>query len=110
MTLLPYSSLKRSTKPIPKKRKHPRTRKTVIRLTGDDMTRLRFAVWIRYGGRCVDCHQLVGINGNGSLPKMDLCHIKSRGANGDDTVDNCLCKCHECHMREHNGKKPVPPK
>lgn len=110
-------------RPIPKKRFKPRIKRdrcpkvgekpqAVIRLTGDDLESLRELVWQRDGHHCVKCGKWVALNADDSFKKMDLAHIKSRGAGGSDTADNTYCSCHCCHIgKSHNaGGKPCPPK
>ena len=95
-------------KAIPAVRKKPRVRKTVVRLKGADMAQLRALVYVRDGGRCVDCHDRLYMT---QPPFMELSHIKSRGAGGGDTMENCVTRCRECHQKSHNaGGKPCPAK
>lgn len=75
------------------------------RLTGHDLTTLRLACVTRDKGRCRECHCLV----SDELPdwhplKYHMAHIKSRGAGGEDTLENVRTLCGQCHRREHNGR------
>lgn len=79
------------------------------------MLELRTQVWLRDGATC----QLRIPPNPGDEPCWDyvcwdfghLSHIKSRGAGGEDTPENCVWSCPPCHMRSHNsGGKPVPRK
>ena len=99
-------------KRIPPIRKEPRKRKTVVRLRGAEMAELREKVWKRDGCRCVDCDLLLSLIATpGSPNRMELSHIKSRGAGGADTMENTCSRCPECHAKSHNaGGKPCPPK
>lgn len=71
-----------------------------IRLKGKAMEALRVEVFARDKGICQNCGKYVSwYNGH-------LTHIKSRGAGGDDSMENCLWKCPDCHIRiEHGGVK-----
>lgn len=35
---------------------------------------------------------------------FDMAHIRSRGAQGSDTLDNVKTNCHRCHMAAHAGR------
>ena len=75
-----------------------------IRLKGDDLKMLRLQCLQRDRGRCRECHVRV----SDSLPdwhplKYHMAHIKSRGANGSDTIDNVRTLCGDCHRKEHQG-------
>ena len=104
------SPLKRSTKPIPKKRKTPRHYKTIVRLDAAGMEQLREDAHLRAHGRCEvplphDCPQFI------SLDYGDLAHIKSRGAGGSDTLDNVWWSCKTGHrvVMHTYGKDGLPP-
>ncbi len=98
-------------KTIPPVRKQPRVRKTVVRLRGVEMAELRRAVYVRDGLACVDCHRALTLDGMNAHSRMELSHLKSRGAGGSDTMENCVARCRECHQKSHNcGGKPVPKK
>jgi 5-methylcytosine-specific restriction endonuclease McrA len=107
---LPYSSLKRSTKPI-RKRKHAQIRvgrvSGTVRLSGKAMEGLRRSRFAYDRGFCQDCGKSTFFTPrfDGDPDAFDLAHIRSRGAGGSDTLDNVVTKCHRCHMREHAGRK-----
>ena len=101
--------LKRSTKPIRPRKKAPvRVGKVTgkVRLWGDAIDMLRRECWERDRGVCQSC----GISTywearfDGDPQAFDMAHGKSRGASGSDAIDNVETYCHECHMREHNGR------
>ena len=78
----------------------------IIRLKGDPLSKLREACYKRDGGLCVKCGQVVTDKVPDWHPrKYDMAHIKSRGAGGEDVLDNIETWCHSCHMRFHNGGK-----
>lgn len=99
---------------IPAKRAKPRVRKTVVRLHGVEMMLLREKVYSRDDGKCVDCKQGVYFFDWEAPVKeliMELSHVRSRGAGGGDTLENCVTRCRECHQKSHNcNGKPVPSK
>ncbi len=39
----------------------------------------------------------------GSNHRLQVHHIKSRGAGGDDAPDNLICLCYVCHRKAHDG-------
>ena len=39
----------------------------------------------------------------GSNQGLQVHHIKSRGAGGDDAPDNLICLCYVCHRKTHDG-------
>jgi 5-methylcytosine-specific restriction endonuclease McrA len=105
----PYSSLKRSTKPI-RARKKPQTRVGklgIVRLSGSDLLNLRFACWGRDDRRCQICdlETYWTPRFDGDPLAYDMAHIKSRGAGGSDEISNVRALCHQCHMKEHTKGK-----
>jgi len=76
------------------------------RLTGEPLALLRLECMQRDGGRCRECFMRV----SDSLPdwhplKYHMAHVISRGAGGEDVIDNVLCLCGGCHRDQHQGKK-----
>ncbi|MGB9660671.1 MAG: HNH endonuclease [Moorellaceae bacterium] len=57
----------------------------------------RKAVQLARRDRCEVC---------GSTWGLQVHHIKSRGSGGEDTPDNLICLCVECHTKAHNGQIP----
>ncbi len=100
--LVSKTPLKRKTR-MKAKRSTPRRRKTVVRLTGLELSTLRWMSWFRDAGRCKNCGVIVYYSPrfDGDPLAYDMAHIKSRGAGGSDTLDNVKTLCHTCHMREH---------
>lgn len=110
--------------PKPKAPKRPPVGKLGIkRLTGDALEKLRRECFERDSYRC---QHILGLGYSVTSSPMvfetrcgrritwesgHMCHRKSRGAGGSDTLDNVFTGCAECHMRSHNaGGKPVPAK
>ena len=78
--------------PVPKPKKP-------TRLKGKAMSALRWKVFMRAEGCCEVCGEEVPWDGPWWL-KGDLAHIKSRGAGGDDSEENCRWEC-SGHRRKH---------
>ncbi|WP_297846267.1 hypothetical protein [Pseudomonas sp.] len=83
----------------------------IVRLTGEDLTRLREQCFARDGNRCVDCLNWVADH----FPdwhdrKAHMAHVQNKRMYGD-TLENVRTKCRRCHMDiEHSGGKVVPAK
>ena len=76
-----------------------------IRLEGKALEQLRRDCYQRDGGICRVC----GVAVTDYLPdwhphKYQMMHVKSRGANGADVIENVLTGCGECHRLSHAGK------
>jgi 5-methylcytosine-specific restriction endonuclease McrA len=94
-------------RPYPKK-KQTRRRKVSIdwsyamvpkeanRLYGEDLT--EFKQRVRRSGRCVVCRKLFPDG------MISVSHIKSRGAGGGDTDNNCEPMCFWCHRGFEDGR------
>ena len=82
-----------------------RPRRTLRRgeLTREEKAAIRHAVFVRDGGRCVDCGTRV-VEQSGLWWSMHLMHIRSRGAGGADELNNVKTHCHGCHMKAHGGQ------
>lgn len=90
---------------VPARRAKPRTHKLVIRLTGDALKRLRLDCWMRDLGRCKQCRRKVFFEArfDGDPLAYHMAHIRSRGASGNDLLENVRTLCAECHREEHGG-------
>jgi 5-methylcytosine-specific restriction endonuclease McrA len=86
---------------------NPQPKPKTVRLKGKAYTQFRIDLYNFYNGRCVDCDRWVPLYDNGYFDPFicaHVSHIKSRGAGGGDTFDNCTIKCFECHRKEHDGR------
>jgi len=85
----------------------PQPKKIAIRLKSKAYTVFRREVFEHYRGICCFCMgpaPLTDVNGNyNPFVCGDVCHIKSVGAGGSDTLENCQWGHHSCHMKQHNG-------
>lgn len=80
------------------------------RLEGYALKALRTLAWYRDGGKCQECKKPVLLDSK-DWSQMEMAHIKSRGAGGEDSLNNVRTLCKECHSKSHNcGGKPVPSK
>jgi 5-methylcytosine-specific restriction endonuclease McrA len=65
-----------------------------LRLSADSYRKLRAEVLQRDGWRCQTC---------GSRDRLQVHHIRSRGRLGDDTDENLITLCADCHSDIHRG-------
>jgi hypothetical protein len=104
----PYSSLKRSTKPIRAKKK-PLVRigkvSGKVRLSGQAMEDLRERRYRMDRGRCQweGCGKLLPLYGS-VFSRAHLAHIVSRGAGGSDTIENTRILCPPHHLISEHTK------
>lgn len=94
--------LARKTRLRPRREK-PRTHKLTVRLTGKALAKLRLQCWMRDFGRCKQCGRKVYFEArfDGDPLAYDMAHKRSRGAGGDDSLENVETLCHEDHMERH---------
>ena len=106
--LPPYSSLKRSRKPIRAKKK-PLVRigkvSGNVRLSGAALEALRDRVYERDRGCCQweGCGKLLPKYGS-VFTRAHLAHIVSRGAGGSDTAENTRILCPPHHLIDEHSK------
>jgi len=107
----PYSSLKRSQKPIrPRHKPAVRVGKVsgTIRLAGPAMEALRERRYKKDGGRCTweGCGIWLPLYGS-VFNRAHLAHVLSHGAGGGDTIENTRIRCFHHHIEvEHiKGQK-----
>jgi hypothetical protein len=102
--------IKRS--PIRKVRSKPRRGQP----TKAEKASVRLAVYERAEGRCElhllpNCIRGVLPYGGGTVwDHGHLVHLKSRGAGGSWSLDNCKWGCYICHLVGLHNPKSVPPK
>jgi 5-methylcytosine-specific restriction endonuclease McrA len=72
--------------------KSVRQRKPRLRLDPDSYRKLRTDVLERDGWRCQNC---------GTSERLQVHHIRSRGALGDDAAENLTTLCAGCHRQLH---------
>jgi len=71
-----------------------RQRKPRLRLDQDSYRRLRTKVLVRDNWRCQNC---------GTSEYLQVHHIHSRSALGDDAAENLITLCQNCHRQFHLG-------
>ena len=82
-----------------------------VRLEGEELTALRDKVMRREKWRCVECGRRVSDDVPDWLPrKAHMAHKTGRGRGGDDSLENCECRCGECHFRFEHAPKAIPRK
>jgi 5-methylcytosine-specific restriction endonuclease McrA len=67
-------------------------RKPRLRLNPDSYRKLRIDVLERDGWRCQNC---------GTWECLQVHHIRSRSALGDDATENLITLCADCHHQVH---------
>jgi len=109
--LPPFSTLKRSQKPIRPRKKAPVTvgkHTGKVRLSGQALEDLRERVYKRDGGRCQWPRCGVWLPLYGSVfNRAHMAHIKSRGASGSDELLNVRLLCYAHHAEEHGNPRPA---
>jgi hypothetical protein len=83
---------------------NPNPKNPPIRLYGKAKTEFKRKLWIKAGKRC-QCGRLLSMTGNLFTNFAHLAHIKSYGAGGGDTEDNCKIKCYDCHIIVEHGPR-----
>jgi len=69
-----------------------------IKLSKEAQKDLRMMIWQKQGYSCNTCGR------NILLKYSHMHHKKTRGAGGEDTQDNCLILCPECHIDTHGPR------
>lgn len=105
---LPYSSLRRSRKPIRPRKKAEVTIGKVsgkVRLSGAAMENLREIKYRKALGRCEwpECGKLLPLYGS-VFTRAHLAHIQSRGAGGSDSEANTRILCPPHHLISEHTK------
>jgi 5-methylcytosine-specific restriction endonuclease McrA len=68
-----------------------------IKLNRTQYLKLRGTLWLRAESRCEECGMWT------PYEEGHVHHVQSRGAGGDDTVENCRWLCWRCHNLRHTG-------
>ncbi len=76
-----------------------------IRLKWNQYAALRKLVFGKYDGKCSNCGEYAPLKGVTLREIGHLAHIKSRGAGGGDTIENCTWKCYRCHIDVEHGPR-----
>jgi len=63
-----------------------------IRLEGEQYDELRLAILRRDGWRCQFC---------GAMTNLEVHHQRFRSHSGEDTEENLITLCQDCHSSEH---------
>ena len=83
----------------------PQPKQKAIRLYGKAKTEFKRGLYLnRAKSRCETCKKPVPLAGT-VFQIAHLSHIKSYGAGGGDTEDNCLIECYKCHIEGRHGPK-----
>ena len=75
-----------------------RQRRPRLRLNSDSYRKLRTDVLERDGWRCQNC---------GTSERLQVHHIRSRSALGDDAAENLITLCADCHRQFHLAYIPA---
>jgi 5-methylcytosine-specific restriction endonuclease McrA len=67
-----------------------------LRLEDDDYRELRKEILRRDGWKCQEC---------GSMKSLEVHHQRFRSQSGEDTEENLIALCAECHSRAHRAAK-----
>jgi hypothetical protein len=71
------------------------------------MGSIRKQRWLLDDRRCTECGKKLPLNGS-VFQRAHFAHITGRGRGGEDSVENGVIKCYDCHItREHSGWNPV---
>ena len=83
---------------------NPQPKKKRIKLSPREWQKLRKEKWFEADGRCWDCGEFTKLHGT-LFSAGHLCHIKSKGAGGDDSAENTRIKCYACHIGMEHGPR-----
>ena len=86
---------------------NPRPKKKRIKLKGKAYTDFRKQVAERANFLCADCGRYFPLLVDGGFCQYGcghVAHIKSKGAGGDDVLENVKWKCFWCHEKERAWK------
>lgn len=82
-------------------------KKPAVRLFGRAKQKFKHKLYFdRANRRCETCKPAKFVPLTGTVFEIaHLSHIKSYGAGGGDTEDNCLIECYDCHINARHGPK-----
>jgi len=85
---------------------NPVLKKKPIRLKGKAKTQLKIDIYNRANESCEnkDCRRWQPLSIDGKFCEytcLNLHHVKKRSQGGDDSMENCVLLCFECHRKEH---------
>lgn len=60
-------------------------------------------VLVRAGGKCEICHRDAPFVRGDGRPYLEVHHVVQLADGGDDTTENAVATCPNCHRREHYG-------
>jgi 5-methylcytosine-specific restriction protein A len=64
-------------------------------------------VLARANGKCEGCGAIAPFTGKAKgEPYLEVHHIVPLAENGDDTVENAVALCPNCHRHRHFGREP----
>jgi len=78
---------------------NPNPKPARIKLSKAKLSELKRDKWLIQGRVCAGCGLPV------ELKYSHLCHIRSRGAGGGDTLDNVKVKHWDCHLIKEHGPR-----
>lgn len=56
-------------------------------------------------GKCECCSKAAPFKGNDGVPYLEVHHVRSLADQGEDTVENTVAVCPNCHRELHHGEK-----
>jgi len=84
---------------------NPQPKKKAVRLSPAKRRELKLKLYNeRAKEHCETCGKWLPLSGS-VFEAAHLSHIKSVGAGGDDSAENCLIECYQCHINERHGLK-----
>jgi len=76
---------------------NPNPKHIRIELNDKEYNKLRHRIYLKQYCSCFYCDKWLRFD------EFSLHHIISRGAGGDDSEENCMGICQECHDKIHRG-------